>query len=67
MKVKSVSLSVVSNSLQLHGLKPSRLLCPCSSPGKNTGAGSHSLLQCILPDPGNHIWVSCIAGRFFTI
>ena len=28
-----------------HGLYPARLLCPWNSPGKNTGVGSHSLLQ----------------------
>ena len=27
-------------------------LCPWDSPGKNTGVGSHSLLQGNLPDPG---------------
>ena len=27
------------------GYSPARLLCPCNSPGKNTGVGSHSLLQ----------------------
>ena len=30
---------------QPHGLQPTRLLCPWNSPGKNTGVGSHSLLQ----------------------
>jgi len=29
-----------------------RLLCPWNSPGKNTGVGSHSLLQADLPHPG---------------
>ena len=28
-----------------HTLTPTRLLCPYNSPGKNTGLGSHSLLQ----------------------
>ena len=46
-KVKSCS--VVSDSLQPHGLQPARLLCPWSSPGKNTGVGSLSLLQWIFP------------------
>ena len=32
--------------------QPSRLLCPWSSPGKNTRVGCHSLLQGIFPDPG---------------
>ena len=45
-------LSVVSNSLQPHGLQPARLLCPWNSPGKNTGVGSHSLLQEIFPTQG---------------
>ena len=29
-----------------------RLLCPWDSPGKNTGVGSHSLLQGVLSNPG---------------
>ena len=40
-----VSCSVVSKSLQPHGLQPTRLLCPWDSPGKSTGVGNHSLLQ----------------------
>ena len=43
------SHSVVSDSLQPHGLQPTRFLCPWNFPGKNTGVGSHSLLQGILP------------------
>ena len=62
------SRSVMSDSLQPHGLlpmEPARLLCPWDSPGKNTGIGCHFLFQ------GNFLtqdqtWVSCIAGRFFT-
>ena len=50
-KVK-VKMLVVSDSLQPHGLQPSRLLCPWNSPGKNTGVGSHSLLQRIFPTQG---------------
>ena len=30
-----------------HRQKPTRLLCPWDSPGKNTGVGCHFLLQCI--------------------
>ena len=40
-----VSPSVVSDSLQPHGLWTTRLLCPWDSPGKNTGLDCHSLLQ----------------------
>ena len=39
------SRSVMSNSLWPHALKPTRLLCPWDSPGKNTDMGWHSLLQ----------------------
>ena len=40
-----LSHSVVSDSLQPHGLYPARLLCPWDSPGKNSGVGCHALLQ----------------------
>ena len=46
-----VSRSVTSDSLRLHGLLPGRLLCPWNSPGKNTGVGSHFLLQGIFLTP----------------
>ena len=39
------SCSVLSTSLRPYGLQPSRLLCPWSFPGKNTGVGCHFLLQ----------------------
>ena len=39
------SHSVVSDSLQPHGLQPSRLLHPWDFPGKSTGVGCHCLLQ----------------------
>ena len=44
-----LSCSVMSDSLQHHGLQPSRLLCPWDSPDKNTGVGCHALLQGIFP------------------
>ena len=47
-----ISRSVVSDSLQPHGLQPARFLCPWNSLGKNTGVGNHSLLQGNLPNPG---------------
>ena len=46
---ESVGLSAVFDSLQSHGLQPTRLLSPQNSPGKNTGAGSHSLFQETIP------------------
>ena len=47
-----VDCSVMSNSLQPHGLYLTRLLCPWDSPGKNTGLDSHSLLQSIFLTQG---------------
>ena len=47
-----VSRSVVSDSLQPHGLKPARLLCPWDFPGKNIGEGCHFLLQGIFLSQG---------------
>ena len=44
---ESVSCSVMSDSLQPHGLWPATLLCPRDFPGKNTGVRCHSF-----PDPG---------------
>ena len=46
-----VSCSVISNSLQPHGLWPARLLCLWSFPGKDTGMDSHSLFPGDLPNP----------------
>ena len=63
----SVSRSVVSNSWRPHGLYPGRFLCPWNSPGKNIGVGCHFPSLGGLPDPGIEPWVSCIAGKFFTI
>ena len=47
-----VSHSVMSDSLQPHGLWPTRPLDPLNSPGKNIGVGCHSLLQGIFPTQG---------------
>ena len=42
----------MSDSLWPHGLQLSRLLCSLNSAGKNTGVGSHSLLQGIFLTQG---------------
>ena len=47
-------------------LQPARLLCPWNSPGKNTGMGSHALLQGIFPTPGIEPRSLALAGRFST-
>ena len=35
----------MSDSLQPHGLQPTRILHPWDSPGKSTGVGCHRLLR----------------------
>ena len=49
-----VSHSVLSNSLQSHGLQPVRLLSPWDSSGKNTRMGCHFVLQGIFPIQGSN-------------
>ena len=44
--------SVMSNSLRLCGLEPTRLLCPWGFPGKNAGVDCHFLLQGIFLTQG---------------
>ena len=52
---ESVCCSVLFKSLQLHGLQPPRLLCPWTSPGKNSGVGNHALLQGIFLPQGSNL------------
>ena len=59
--------SVMSDYLRPHGLQSTRLLCQWNSPGKNTGLGSHYLLQGIFPTQVSKTQVFCIVGRFFTL
>ena len=47
-----ISYSIFSYSLRPHGLKPTRLLCPWNSLGKNTGVYCNSLLHGIFPTQG---------------
>ena len=49
---ESESRSVMSNSLQPHGL-----YSPWNSPGQNTGVGNFSLLQGIFPTQGSNLAV----------
>ena len=60
-----LSRSVVSNSLQPHGLWTTRLLCPWDSPGKNTGVVAISSSRGS-SQPRSWTQVSHVAGRFFT-
>ena len=45
---------VAFDSVQPHGLWPTRLLCPWASPGKNTGVGHHALPQGIFLTQGSN-------------
>ena len=61
-----LSRSVVSGSLQPHGLQPASLPCPWDFPGKNTGVGCHSLFR------GPRDWLNLgllnyNSGGFFTV
>ena len=55
--------SVVPNSLQPHGLPPTRLLCPRDSPGKNPGVGCRALLQRIFLTQGFNL--HCVLIQVF--
>ena len=61
--------SVMSDSVRRCGLKPTRLLCPWDSPGKNIGVGCCALLQGIFPTRGSNLCLlrlPALAGGFFT-
>ena len=51
--------SVVSNSVRPHRRQPTRLPRPWDSPGKNTGAGCHFLLQCRKVKSESEVAQSC--------
>ena len=64
-----LSHSVMSNSLQSHGLSPVTLLCPWNFPGKNTGARCHFWLQGIFLTQGSKLMSlgpAALVGWFFT-
>ena len=52
--------SVVSDSVQPHGLQPIMLLCPWDSLSKYTGVGHHALLQSPGVQSGNPLQDSCL-------
>ena len=53
-ELSSCLRSVMSDSLQPHGLQHTRLLCPWDFPGKNTGVDCHFLLQGNFPTQGSN-------------
>ena len=48
------------DSVQPHGLRPTRLLHPWDSPGKNTGVGCHFLLQCMKVESESEVAQLCL-------
>ena len=52
--------SVVSDSVQPHRWKPTRLPHPWDSLGKNTGVGRHFLLQCVKVKSESEVAQSCL-------
>ena len=60
LKQWSVGCSVTSDSLWPHGLWSSMLLPSQNSPGKNTGVGSHLLLQGIFLTQGSNLHLLCL-------
>ena len=51
---------VMSDSVRLHRLQPTRLCHPWDSPGKNTGVGCHFLLQCMKVKSENEVAQLCV-------
>ena len=49
----------MSDSVRPHRRQPTRLPCPWDSPGKNTGVGCHSLLQCMKVKSESEVAQSC--------
>ena len=64
---KRVSCSVMSNSLWLHGLQPTRLFQPCNFPGKNTSVGCHFLLQGIFLTQGLNLGLLHCSHIFYSL
>ena len=58
------SCSVVSDPQRLHGLQPSRLLCPWDFPGESTGVGCHCLLwhMHLLNTYSIYVWLTYTSG-----
>ena len=62
------SCSVVSASLQAHGLQPTSLLCPWDFSGKNNGVGGYPFPPPgDLPDPGIEPTPPALADRSLTL
>ena len=60
---ESVSCSVVSDSLQTHGLEPVGPLCPWDSAGKNPGVGFQFSSLGVFPAQGTRLPLLCLLYR----
>ena len=60
VRVQVFSGSVVSNSLQVHGLQPDRLLCPWDFSCRKSGVCCHFLLQGIFLTQGPNPYLLCL-------
>ena len=61
-----VNHSVVSDSAT-YRLKSPRLLCPCDSPGNNTGVGCNFLLQGIFLTQGSNPGLHIVGRHFYCL
>ena len=61
------SRSVVSDSLQVHGLQPTRLLSPWNSPSKSTGVGCHVTLITAVQESDSVIIYICSFSYSFPL
>ena len=61
---RAVQCSVMSDSLQPHGLQPARLLCPWNFPGKKYWSGLPFPPSGDLPGSGIEPASPALAGRF---
>ena len=62
MKSESISRSVMSDSLQPHGLYSARLLCPWDSSGMNAVVGSMNLGQLWEMVRDKEAWLAAVHG-----
>ena len=60
VNVLAAAALVLSDSVQPHRRKPTRLPCPWDSSGKNTGVGCHFLFQCMKVKSESEVAHSCL-------
>ena len=63
VNVLAAAALVLSDSVQPHRRKPTRLPRPWDSSGKNTGVGCHFLFQCMKVKSESEVAHSCLTLR----